>query len=760
MEKRKTASTRRLTFRPSAIAILGLALICIFTYQNCSNVRFGATPDLLSEEAQRQMCPNGCVDGKLESLENVDKPEVKVILVTDNSFSMTQSQEKLAVGVGSLIDRLKGFTSSYHLFTTTQEGDKQATIKQRGCERRRGGITEILPSQNCPTGTARTLGDIYSQFETWTLAPSLTTGDRFRITEKASDGEFTSLKQRLADAIASPTSGVGTAGSDREQGICTLARAVYEEGANRVLNRGDVAVFTVISDEDDFSDLNSCLSDVRTQTNCTSEDTTPITQTVTQVCMRPECASISATYEVDLDARSSALEVIKYQRRRNPHANRKISYRTRALFTETLSFDYSVVQPPRDGVPQPPLTRANTAAVNNLAACSSAAINQPCTTTGQISAATARATALGGTYKENSCRVTACSQTTAAASSTKSVTALNCNSLSLAQCEASMGSVSNYEAGSCTAPTDAANCQGVTPAPEVRTLSSREVASVRANLACTSGEIAAARSATGSEYAYVENSCTVEASSASFAAITKAYAITHQQTETAAQVNASSYCGSRAYMNAETLQQYASRTNNARPVKACRIKSVNPVQRTNETITQTIARPPGTPRCDATPTQSQSFPKSGNVADLSAAFKQRANTLLGSNYFVSAIVHGNAADPNCPIQPGQSLGSKYVDLANASPGGQGVVASICDRDYGVAFEDVSKWVVRSLENTYVIPDLKGDDEVLSVWLVRAGRAVPVDSRDLEINGRSLKITRPEILQAGDEIHYRIRLGKR
>ncbi|MCM2281203.1 MAG: hypothetical protein NDI61_05080 [Bdellovibrionaceae bacterium] len=722
-------------------------------------MKFGASAALRTEEEQRRMCPNGCIEGQIESLENTDKPEVKVILVTDNSFSMSQSQEKLAVGVGSLIDRLKGFTASYHLFTTTQEGDKAVSVKRTGCEVQRGSVTELLTGSACPTGSARTLGSIYSFIESWSLAPSLSTGADFRMTEQASEAEFADLKHRLASAISSPNGGVGTSGSDREQGICTLARSVYEEGANRILNPGDVAVFTVISDEEDFSDLSSCLSGTRTSTDCTAEDTSPVTQTITQVCTRPECASISVAYDVDLAERSAIKETVTYSRLQNPYSSRKIYYRTVAEFSESLGFEYEVARPPVDGVPQPNLLQSGTATLGRLSVCSGVAANAPCATTAQVDAAIARAKALGGTYKANSCRVVSCTQTRAAAApAPKTVNAASCSALSLVQCEAALGSVAYYEAGSCSAPTDSANCQNVVPTAEVRTLSSREVASARASLVCTSAEISSAQSAVGSGYTYVANSCQVTSSTVTYPATTKSYQITHLSTETADQVNANSYCGSRLYKDNETLSAYASRTNNSRPVSACRIKTIGTVQRSMETVTQVVDRPNGTPLCVSKPKVASSFPKEGGVANISAAFKQRADVLLGSNYFVSAIVHKNASDPNCPILAGQSLGSKYIALANASPGNQGVIASICDSDYGVAFEDVSQWVVKSLANTYVVPNLKQDDEILSVWIVRNGVEVSIAPTDIEIKGNTLKILSADLLQPGDKIHYQVRLA--
>ncbi|MEQ1877195.1 MAG: hypothetical protein ABL958_11145, partial [Bdellovibrionia bacterium] len=252
--------------RHTSIVIASLALTAVFiSFQNCGEVAFVSS---LSEEQQRMqlLCRNGCWEGELSPEQNVYKPEVKVLLVVDNSFSMSQAQEKLATGVRSLIDGLKGFGASYYVYTTTQEGDKAASITKTGCRKTLNGVVTELPS--CPAGAAMELGATYASYQKTELAESLASGTDFKIAQGAADSDFLILKDKLGAVISGP-SGVGVGGSDSERGICTLVRAAYEEGPSRVFNPGDVAVFGLISDEDDFSSVANCISKRETVTDCT-----------------------------------------------------------------------------------------------------------------------------------------------------------------------------------------------------------------------------------------------------------------------------------------------------------------------------------------------------------------------------------------------------------------------------------------------------------------------------------------------------------
>ncbi len=220
--KDKTRPKRRIKLRAESevrlelkvFSLIFLGIFLLVTYQNCGKVEFENT--LSSEERKRiSDCSKGCWENTLNPDEIVDKPEVKVLFVVDNSFSMSQAQDKLARGVQSLIESLKGFTASYYLYSTSQDGDKAVATERPGCEKLKNGVTTEIT--NCPTSNFE-LGAIYTQYKKWDLTPSLTTGSNFKISSTASSSEFSSLKSRLASAII----GMGVAGNDSERGICTL----------------------------------------------------------------------------------------------------------------------------------------------------------------------------------------------------------------------------------------------------------------------------------------------------------------------------------------------------------------------------------------------------------------------------------------------------------------------------------------------------------------------------------------------------------
>lgn len=133
----------------------------------------------------------------------------------------------------------------------------------------------------------------------------------------------------------------------------------------------------------------------------------------------------------------------------------------------------------------------------------------------------------------------------------------------------------------------------------------------------------------------------------------------------------------------------------------------------------------------------------------------QANNLFNSNYFVSAVINKNANDPTCVIQPGQSVGSKYSDLVSTTPT-VGSVSSICHNDYGVALDNVSQWVKRSMRNLYLLPDVDpSKHEIVDIWLIRAGNRMLITNQ-CAITGATVKILDQTLLQPGDQFAYRVR----
>lgn len=709
----------------------------------CGKVEFNNSLSSLQKN-----CVNGCWEGQFNPQENIEKPEIKVVLVVDNSFSMTQAQEKLAVGVRSLIDGLKGFTATYHLYTTTQVGDKNASQIKSGCRKFKNGITTDLLS--CPADGSRELGAIYTKYDDYQLAPSLILGTDFKISDNSTDAEFSNLKNKISTAITS----VGTSGSDSEQGVCTLLRSIYEEGPNKILNPGDFAVFGLISDEEDFSSAAECFSSRQTQIDCREEDQTPITKTRNEVCTRDDCKSFPVTYSVQLGARDVYSKKITYQRRRTPYYVRTLAWQELGAQTyhEAITFSFSVAQPNRDGVPQPALTYTRSPTRDITTAC--VAASGSCSAA-QIAWSQAMSESGGGVYIPGSCVVNSCTANAAPTVANKTRTLSsepNCDTWSESQCAVRAGT-SNYVAGSCATN----SCTVGTLTTEDMTFSTAEVDTCSAT-ACSASTLSSINP--GSGWEIVDNSCQVSCSPVNYPAVTKTYAIDHI-TPNSNTIAAQSYC-SNSYGGKANLGIYSSENSNMRPVISCAITNIGAVKYKSETVTYQELPPPGTPKCVTANEKKLGYPLNSVVqsnSDLIQAFRQGAASKFQSNYFVSAIIHNSASDLMCPIMPGQSVGSRYSQLTGLQPE-LGLTASICEADYGAALENATNWIRRSMNDTYIAPNVDGNtQEILEMWIVRGTQTVTIPAGAVEIAGARIKFARTDMLQAGDLIRYIVRKKK-
>ncbi len=277
------------------------------------------------------------------------------------------------------------------------------------------------------------------------------------------------------------------------------------------------------------------------------------------------------------------------------------------------------------------------------------------------------------------------------------------------------------------------------------TLSTSENASCAAG-ACSAGVVSGIN--VSSDYDYVANSCAVSCTPLTYAAMTKTYNESHR-TPNASDIAALSYC-TRAYGGQANIGVYASVTNANRPVVGCSY-SVGAVQYSTETVYDTVTPPPGTPSCVTRPQVTTTMFGSSSPGQ---AFASKAGQMLGTNYFVSGIIHKSSSDANCPILPGQSLGQKYSDLVSLVAS-LGLSSSVCDSDYGVAFDNVSQWVHRSMKDVYLAPDVSSPNQaVVRVWLLRGNQRISlVEGTDVEITGAKIKILKSDLLEPGDKLIY-------
>ncbi len=178
-------------------------------------------------------------------------PSVKLVLVIDNSASMSEEQERMALGVRRMIASLRdrpALDVQVYLYTTSSYVGASAgrTWTERHFTTWADGSVHadgFLPQD----GTA--FEDTYE----WELAPPLHAAIPFR--SSMSDADFAASLGALEAAVRS----VGTHGSESESAFCTMAQTIVGGSENAFLVRGEPAAFVLLTDSDDAGLTASCM---------------------------------------------------------------------------------------------------------------------------------------------------------------------------------------------------------------------------------------------------------------------------------------------------------------------------------------------------------------------------------------------------------------------------------------------------------------------------------------------------------------------
>lgn len=192
-----------------------------------------------------------------------------VVIVADNSDSLSWSHDSLSSGLKNLLSRVHGHEARFFVLTTTQYGSssQDAVSPITGSELVSwhdaiSGEAFANPvtkySQTCTdsSGTAKacpkpphTYTDSWKVKGTWQLQmpPPVAA-----ITADMNADEIAAQQKLIADAVL----GLGGGGSPQEQPICTLLR--YIKQSPTALPKH--AVFVVLTDEDDTSSPDVCLA--------------------------------------------------------------------------------------------------------------------------------------------------------------------------------------------------------------------------------------------------------------------------------------------------------------------------------------------------------------------------------------------------------------------------------------------------------------------------------------------------------------------
>ncbi|MCH2533795.1 MAG: hypothetical protein MK008_05075 [Bdellovibrionales bacterium] len=198
---------------------------------------------------------------------SLETSELKIIMVVDNSSSMKAAQEYLNTGLKSLFAKLKSLNikSKIYIYTTTQLGesdmfpaatpntyyrweDKYGVIKESTEEPYKAAILDY-------EYTSRPL----------LLPPA--GGDELTLTEDMSPSDYDEVISQLDKILTSSDEGIGTNGSSDEQGLCTVAKTLFDKGPNAIFNAGDKTLFLIVSDENDISE-DACFAQTTESRDC------------------------------------------------------------------------------------------------------------------------------------------------------------------------------------------------------------------------------------------------------------------------------------------------------------------------------------------------------------------------------------------------------------------------------------------------------------------------------------------------------------
>jgi hypothetical protein len=192
-----------------------------------------------------------------------------VIIVADNTDSLSWSRDNLSAGLKNLLGRVHGHEARFFVLTTTQYGaSSQAAVSpltgkelvswhdpvsgtaylnpvteyHQDCT---GGDGAPIPCPKAPPDTSHS----WKVTGTWQFAMP---GPVSTITPDMDDDEISAQQKRIADAIL----GLGGGGSSQEQPVCTLLRYIGQPAGALPKH----AVFVVLTDEDDTSPPDVCLA--------------------------------------------------------------------------------------------------------------------------------------------------------------------------------------------------------------------------------------------------------------------------------------------------------------------------------------------------------------------------------------------------------------------------------------------------------------------------------------------------------------------
>lgn len=232
--------------RKQKMGILGLTFIGLFfvtpVFQNCAKVNYLAplnNINALGTTTDRKLI--------MDPSFNQQKANLKVLFVVDDSYTMSQSQTQLANAIDSLLTPLQGHNVDFKIVSTSGVPSNEVDYNISN---------SYLTEERLTIPQSQT-----STLNSYLVQKTITNSTNFRhaslkLHRSSTVAQFEQIKNQIKSAILA----VGINGSDTEEGLCAMVRQLYDNTGSRFFSPGDKAAIVLLTDENDSSQFNKCVS--------------------------------------------------------------------------------------------------------------------------------------------------------------------------------------------------------------------------------------------------------------------------------------------------------------------------------------------------------------------------------------------------------------------------------------------------------------------------------------------------------------------
>lgn len=209
--------------------ILISSIIAVSTFQNCAKVNYQENEKTTGGQSTQNTITKTV---QINPTFNPVNADMKILFVVDDSFTMSQSQQRLSNALDTLLNPLEGRNVEFKIVSTSGLPNNL--------------IDYVISSQAVSTSVTE-------------YSVSNAVNNRHGLLKSLSNfnsSQFNSLKLQVKNAILA----VGTNGSDTEEGICAAVRQLFDTSSNRFFRSGDKSAIVFLTDENDASQFSNCLS--------------------------------------------------------------------------------------------------------------------------------------------------------------------------------------------------------------------------------------------------------------------------------------------------------------------------------------------------------------------------------------------------------------------------------------------------------------------------------------------------------------------